>query len=116
LFINERSEPLSGIAVGVLLEGSRPLLVELQALVNYSGLAMPRRTAVGMDSSRLALLAAILEKHLKLTLSDKDLFFNVAGGLRLNEPACDLASIAAIWSSAVDRPLPLRSAWIGEVG
>jgi DNA repair protein RadA/Sms len=116
LFLSERTSPVSGTAVGAPLEGSRPLLVELQALVSSSGLAMPRRTSVGMDSARISLLAAILEKHLKLSLAEDDLFFNVAGGFRLNEPACDLAAAAAIWSSAEDRALPLGWVFVGEVG
>jgi DNA repair protein RadA/Sms len=116
LFLCERKESLAGTAVAAPLEGSRPLLVELQALVTPSGLAVPRRTSVGLDSSRVSLLAAILEKHLKVSLAEQDLFFNVAGGLRLSEPACDLAAAAAIWSSAEERPLPLQWVLIGELG
>ncbi len=116
LFLSERTEAVSGTAVGALLEGSRPLLVELQALVIRSGFSVPRRTSVGMDSTRITLLAAILEKHLKLALGQEDLFFNVAGGFRLSEPACDLAAAAAIWSSAYERPLPPTWIFIGELG
>lgn len=116
LFLSERKEAVPGTAVSASLEGSRPFLVELQALVAPSGLAVPRRTSVGLDSSRVALLAAILEKHMKLPLAVHDLFFNVAGGLRLAEPACDLAAVAAIWSSYAERALPTDWMWIGEVG
>jgi DNA repair protein RadA/Sms len=116
LFLSERKHPVPGTAIAASLEGSRPILVELQALVSASGLAVPRRTSVGIDPSRIALLAAVLEKHMKLTLAEQDLFFNVSGGLRLNEPSCDLAAAAAIWSSAEDRPLPLGWIFIGELG
>jgi DNA repair protein RadA/Sms len=116
LFLSERTESIAGTAITAPLEGTRPLLVELQALVTPSGLAVPRRTSVGIESSRISLIAAILEKHLKLPLAEEDLFFNVAGGLRLNEPACDLAAAAAIWSSSQDLKLPLGSVFIGELG
>jgi len=116
LFLSERKEPVSGTAIGAPLEGSRPLLVELQALVAASTLAVPRRTSVGLDGARVSLLAAILEKHMKLNLAEEDLFFNVSGGLRLTEPACDLAAAAAIWSSAEDVPIPTGWVFIGELG
>jgi DNA repair protein RadA/Sms len=116
LFLSDRKEPVAGTAISATLEGSRPLLVELQALVAPTALAVPRRTSVGIDSSRIALIAAILEKHMKLPLAEEDLFFNVAGGLRLTEPACDLAAAAAIWSSHEEKPLPSGWAFIGEVG
>jgi DNA repair protein RadA/Sms len=116
LFLSERKEPVSGTAISAALEGSRPLLVELQALVTPTGLAVPRRTSVGMDGARVSLIAAILEKHMKLPLGEQDLFFNVAGGLRLTEPACDLAAAAAIWSSYEERALPSDWVWIGELG
>ena len=116
LFLSERKEAVSGTSIAATLEGSRPLLIELQALVTSSGLAMPRRTSVGMDATRVSLLAAILEKHLKLTLAEQDLFFNVSGGLRLSDPACDLAAAAAIWSSFEEKALPLGWVLIGELG
>ncbi len=116
LFLSERKEAVAGTAIAALLEGSRPLLIEVQSLVTPSGLAMPRRTSVGMDSTRVSLLAAILEKHMKLPLAAQDLFFNVSGGLRLSEPACDLAAAAAIWSSAKDHSLPLGWVFMGELG
>ena len=116
LFLSERPSPVPGTAVSAALEGTRPLLVELQALVASTALAVPRRTAVGMDSARISLVAAILEKHMKLPLGEQDLFFNVAGGLKLSEPACDLAAAASIWSSFEERPLPTQMVFIGELG
>jgi DNA repair protein RadA/Sms len=116
LFLSERKEPVLGTAVSATIEGSRPLLVELQALVASSTLAVPRRTAVGMDTARISLIAAILEKHMRLSLAEDDLFFNVAGGLRLDEPSCDLAAAAAIWSSYEERPIPSGWVFIGELG
>lgn len=116
LFLTERKMPTIGTSIASTLEGTRPLLVELQALVTTSTLAMPRRTTVGMDHSRLSLIAAVLEKHLHLNLGQQDLFFNVAGGLRLNDPACDLAVAAAVWSSHFEKPLPLDWIFCGEVG
>ena len=116
LFLVERKEPVTGTAVAASLEGTRPLLVELQALVTSSTLAVPRRTAVGMDHSRVSLIAAILEKYLKLPLAEQDLFFNVSGGLKLAEPACDLAVAAAIWSSTEERKLEMGTVFIGELG
>lgn len=116
LFLNERREPVPGVAVATSLEGTRPLLVEVQALVAPSGLAVPRRTSVGIESSRIALLGAILERHMELSLAQSDLFFNVAGGLKLSEPACDLAAAAAIWSSNEEYPIPSEWVFIGELG
>ena len=116
LFLSERKSAISGTAVGVSLEGSRPIFAEFQALVVHSGLALPRRTAVGMDSSRVSLLAAILERHMGLSLAQQDLFFNVVGGLRISEPACDLAAAASIWSSFEKRAFPCDWVFIGELG
>ena len=115
LFLSERKSPVSGTSIAASLEGSRPILVELQALVAPSALAMPRRTAVGMDSARIGLIAAILERHMGLSLAQRDLFFNVAGGLKLSEPACDLAAAAAIWSSMQEKPFPADCVFIGEL-
>ncbi|MBY0471823.1 DNA repair protein RadA [bacterium] len=116
LFLSERKNTIPGVAVAVSLEGTRPLLVELQALVVSSALAMPRRTAVGMEASRVSLLSAILERHMRLPLAQNDLFFNVVGGLRLTETACDLAAAAAIWSSLKEAPFPNDWVFIGELG
>jgi DNA repair protein RadA/Sms len=116
LFLTERKEAVTGTAIACTLEGSRPILVELQALVSPSTLAVPRRTSVGIDSAKISLLAAIAEKHMKLNLASRDLFFNVAGGLKLTEPATDLAVVAAIWSSMQDQPVPNDWIFIGELG
>jgi DNA repair protein RadA/Sms len=116
LFLSERKQAVEGTAIAASLEGSRPILVELQALVAPSGLAVPRRTAVGLEGTRISLLAAILERHMKLPLANQDLFFNVAGGLKLSEPACDLAAAGAIWSSAEGMAIPNEWVLIGEVG
>ena len=116
LFLSERAKPVAGTAVTASLEGTRPLLLEIQALVAASGLAMPRRTAVGMEQTRLSMLTAVLERHMGLNLSEKDVFLNVAGGFRLNETACDLAIAAAVWSSAKDVAIPSDTVFMGELG
>ena len=116
LFLSERKEQVMGTAIVSTLEGSRPLLVELQALTVPSPYATPRRTAVGLDSQRLAILTAVLEKHVGASLVNQDLFFNVAGGLKLTEPACDLAAMAAIFSAIRDRPISSSLVFLGEVG
>ena len=114
-FLAER-EPSPGSAIAVPLEGSRPLLVEVQALVTYSPLAVPRRMANGFDQSRLHMLIAVLTKRAGLRLADQDVYVNVVGGLELDEPAVDLAVCLAIASSVVDVALPGDLAAIGEVG
>lgn len=116
LFLSERKTAIPGTAIGTSLEGTRPIFVELQALVVPSGLALPRRTAVGLDASKVALLAAILERHTGCNLAQHDLFFNVAGGLKISEPGCDLAACASIWSSRENRAIPHDWIWLGEVG
>jgi DNA repair protein RadA/Sms len=115
-FLAERPIGAPGSAVLATLEGSRPVLVEIQALVSRSGLALPRRNAIGLDVGRTALLLAVLEKRMRLPLHEHDVFLNVAGGLRVDEPAADLAVVAAVASSARGRPLPEESAIWGEVG
>jgi DNA repair protein RadA/Sms len=106
----------SGTAVTALIEGSRPVLVEIQALAAKAGYGTPQRVANGVDPRRLALLLAVLEKRSGLPVSQLDVFVNVAGGLRLNEPAGDLAIAAAVASSVYDVALPPRSVFIGELG
>jgi DNA repair protein RadA/Sms len=115
-FLAERPAGAPGSAVLATLEGSRPVLVEIQALVSRSGLAMPRRTAIGADPGRVALLLAVLEKRCRMQLYDQDVFLNVAGGLRVDEPAADLAVVAAVASSLRGRPLPDDVVCWGEVG
>lgn len=106
----------SGTAVTALIEGTRPVLVEIQALAAKAGYGTPQRVANGVDPRRLALLLAVLEKRSGLPVSQLDIFVNVAGGLRLAEPAGDLAVAAAIASSVYDRPLPPRAVFLGELG
>jgi DNA repair protein RadA/Sms len=115
-FLAERPVGAPGSAVLATLEGSRPVLVEIQALVSRSALAMPRRTAIGLDPGRVALLLAVLEKRMRLQLYDQDVFMNVAGGLRIDEPAADLAVVAAVASSARGQALREEVVVWGEVG
>ncbi len=116
LFLAERPEGTAGSVVVASLEGSRPVLVEIQALVSSSGLAMPRRTAIGIDQGRVALLIAVLEKVVGMSLSNQDIFLNVAGGLKVNEPAVDLGIISAITSSFKNKPVDPHTLLLGEVG
>ncbi len=116
LFLAERSLEVPGAVVVPSLEGSRPILVEVQALVSPSSLALPRRQSMGVDPGRVSLLVAILEKRVGLRLSGQDLFVNVAGGLRLTEPALDLGVALALASSFLDRPVPPDTLIFGEVG
>lgn len=116
LFLSERPLGVSGSVVTASLEGSRPLLVELQALVTQSSLGTPRRTTIGVDHNRLALLVAVLEKKVGLHLSSVDIFMNAVGGVRLNEPSADLAMIMAVASSHLDKAIDPHTMVIGEVG
>jgi DNA repair protein RadA/Sms len=113
--LSERTTDAPGTAVACAHEGTRPVLAELQALVGRPGVQIPARHAVGVDRQRTQMLVAVLQKA-GLSLHDRDLFVNAAGGLRLEEPAVDLALLAAIASSALDRPLPADLAVFGEVG
>ena len=115
LFLAERTNQVAGNAVFAGIEGSRPLLIEIEALVAPSSLASPRRNVVGGESSRLAMLTAVLEARCGLPLSGRDIFLNVAGGMKIQEPAADLAVAAALISSVTTRPLPSRSVFFGEV-
>ena len=116
LFLSERPEDAAGSAVAAALSGTRTLLVEVQALVSPTGFGTPRRTALGVDSNRVALLAAVLEKKVGVDILGCDLFVNVAGGLTLDDPAADLACVAALASSFRDRALDARTLVVGEVG
>lgn len=116
LFLAHRPAEAPGSAVCAAMSGSRPLLVEVQALVSPSGLAMPRRQALGVDPGRLHMLSAVLAIHAGLDLSGHDVFVNVAGGIKLGEPAADLAVAAAVASSYHARPLPPGVVCFGEVG
>ncbi|WP_341713683.1 DNA repair protein RadA [Erythrobacter sp.] len=116
LFLSGRSEPMAGSAVFPAIEGTRPVLVEIQALiVRLQSGATPRRAVVGWDSGRLAMLLAVLESRCGLNFSSAEVYLNVAGGYRLSDPAADLAVAAALVSALTDRPLPDRSVWLGEV-
>jgi len=114
--LEDRQSGASGSAVAVALEGTVPLLVEVQALAAPSALGTPRRVAQGLDSSRLALLLAVLERHAGVGFGDRDVFVNLVGGLSLREPALDLAVAAALISSATDLPLASELAIFGEIG
>jgi DNA repair protein RadA/Sms len=116
LFLSERPLGVSGSVVAATIEGSRPLLVELQALVTSSSYGVPRRTTIGVDHNRLALLVAVLEKKVGLSMAGQDIFLNVVGGVKLSEPAADLGIVAAVASSHLDRSIAPRTMVIGEVG
>jgi DNA repair protein RadA/Sms len=116
LFLAERAAGTPGSAVLCTIEGSRPILVEVQALVSTSSYGNARRTAVGIDQNRLALLLAVLEKRAGLHLAGEDVYVNVAGGLNIDEPAADLGVVAAVASSVRNRALPPSTAVFGEVG
>ena len=116
-FLAERAERAVGSCVTATLEGSRPLLLEVQALLgDHSGGGSPRRTCVGADPQRLAMLIAVLTRHVGLNMSGQDVFVNVAGGLRLSEPAADLATLLAVTSSFRREPLPAGTIAVGEIG
>ena len=116
VFLEERVVNSPGSAIAITMEGTRPLLVELQALTSPSTFGNPRRTPNGIDSNRLLLISAVLSKRIGLKLWEQDIFVNVVGGLRIAEPASDLALALAIASSYFDRPLPADIAIVGEVG
>jgi DNA repair protein RadA/Sms len=116
VFLAERGSSAPGSVVTVAMEGTRPILQEIQALVSKSSLAMPRRVATGFDPSRLHLVTAVVSRRAGVSLYDQDVYLNVAGGLRVDEPAADLAAALAIVSSARDRPLPADLVALGELG
>jgi DNA repair protein RadA/Sms len=115
IFLSQHAEPVPGSCVLVTLEGSRPLLVEIQALVDSGG-PSPRRLSVGLDRDRLAMLLAVLHRHAGVACMDQDVFVNAVGGVRISEPAADLAVMLAIASSLRGRPLPKGFIAFGEVG
>ena len=116
MFLGERESALPGTAVFAGLEGTRPLLCEIQALVAASSYGTPRRAVVGWDTGRLAMILAVLEARAGLGLSGHDVYLNVAGGLKIAEPAADLAAASALISSFRGRPLPPGSVFFGEIG
>jgi DNA repair protein RadA/Sms len=116
LFLAGRDLATPGTAVFAGMEGTRPLLVEVQALVAPTSLGTPRRAVVGWDPARLSMVLAVLEAHAGLRLGQHDVYLNVAGGLRIAEPAADLAAAAALVSSLAGTPLPSDTVYFGEVG
>src|SRR5690349_23247416 len=116
VFLASRSGNTNGSAVTALMEGTRPVLVEVQALAAKSGYGTPQRVATGFDGRRLALLLAVLDKRVSLSFAQLDVFLNVVGGVQLREPSGDLAVAAALASSVFDRPLPHDAVFVGEVG
>ena len=115
LFLGEREADNPGAAVFAGVEGTRPLLVEIQALVTPSPLGMPRRAVVGWDANRLAMVLAVLDARCGIQLAGHDVYLNVAGGLKITEPAADLAAAAALVSAATGTPLPIDCVFLGEI-
>ncbi len=116
LLSENRDEEMSGIAIGVTMEGIRPFMVEVQALVSSAAYGTPQRSVTGFDQRRLNMLLAVLEKRAKFKLSQKDVFLNIAGGLKVADPALDMAVVAAIMSSNFDISIERKWAFAGEVG
>lgn len=116
LFLGQHAVPISGSAIFAGIEGSRPILCEIQALVAPTSLVTPRRTTIGWDTGRLAMLLAVLEARCGLKFSTYDVFLNVAGGLRISEPAVDLAAAAALISARKNVPLEKEGVFFGEIG
>ena len=116
MLLSHSEEELSGVAIGVTLEGIRPFLIEAQALVSTAAYGTPQRSVTGFDSKRMNMLLAVLEKRVGFKLAQKDVFLNIAGGLKVNDPALDLAVICAILSSNVDMAIPHGVCMSGEVG
>lgn len=116
LISETRDEDMSGITIGVTTEGIRPFIIEVQALVSTAAYGTPQRSVTGFDQRRLNMLLAVLEKRARFKLGQKDVFLNIAGGLKVNDPALDMAVITAIMSSNFDLSIPVRTAFVGEVG
>ncbi len=116
VFLAERAKNAPGSVVTACMEGTRPILVELQALISSAGFGNPRRTILGLDPNRVSLLVAVMEKKLGLNMAGQDIFMNVAGGVKITEPAADLGVVSAVASSFLDRPVPEGTLLVGEVG
>jgi len=116
MFLSQHSAPVAGSCVLVTEEGTRPLLVEIQALVDDAHAPNPRRLGVGLEQNRLALLLAVLHRHAGIACFDQDVFINAVGGMKISEPAADLAVMMAIVSSLTNKPLPEKLVVFGEVG
>jgi len=115
-FLAERMATAPGSAITVTMEGTRPLLVEVQALASTTTFGNPRRTPNGVDFNRLLLVTAVLTRRMSLRLADQDVFVNIVGGLRIQEPAADLAIATAIASSVKNQPVPADTVLLGEIG
>ena len=116
LFLSQHDADVAGSCVMVTQEGTRPMLVEIQALVDEAHAPNPRRLTVGLEQNRLALLLAVLHRHAGIACFDQDVFVNAVGGVKITEPAADLAVLMAVVSSLRNRPLPRKLAVFGEVG
>jgi len=116
LFLSQHDQPVAGACVLVTQEGTRPLLVEIQALVDTAHTPSPRRLCVGLEQNRLAMLLAVLHRHAGIACFDQDVFVNAVGGVRISEPAADLAVLLAVISSMKNRPLPDKLVVFGEIG
>lgn len=116
VFLAERAKNAPGSVVTACMEGTRPILVELQALISSAGFGTPRRTILGLDHNRVSLLVAVMEKKLGLNMAGQDIFMNVAGGVKVTEPAVDLGVVSAVASSFLERPVPEGTLLVGEVG
>ncbi|WP_423148740.1 DNA repair protein RadA [Rubrolithibacter danxiaensis] len=116
ILLSQRDEPLSGITISAMLEGLRPMLIETQALVSPSAYGTPQRSATGFDTRRMNMLLAVLEKRCGFRLSAKDVFLNIAGGLKVEDPAIDLGVVVAIISSHEDLPVSSKNCFAAEVG
>jgi DNA repair protein RadA/Sms len=116
IFLSQHAGEVAGSCVLVTQEGTRPLLVEIQALVDTAHAPNPRRLTVGLEQNRLAMLLAVLHRHAGIACYDQDVFVNAVGGVRISEPAADLAVVLAIVSSLTDKPIPEKLAVFGEVG
>jgi DNA repair protein RadA/Sms len=116
ILLSQRDEPVSGIAIAAMVEGQRPMLIETQALVSTAVYGTPQRAATGFDVRRLNMLLAVLEKRCGFKLGHKDVFLNIAGGIRVEDPAIDLAVVAAVLSSNQDSPIDSHTCFAAEVG
>jgi DNA repair protein RadA/Sms len=116
ILLSQRDEPLSGITISATLEGMRPMMIETQALVSDSPYGTPQRTATGFDTKRMSMLLAVLEKRCGFKLGAKDVFLNITGGIRVEDPAIDLGLATAIISSYQDIPIPFKTCFAGEIG
>jgi DNA repair protein RadA/Sms len=116
IFLPHKEQFIAGSCVVCVIEGLRPIVIELQSLVSRASFGVVRRRSLGFDFNRFSLLVAIIEKRLKLSLSNEDVFLNVAGGLKITDPAADLGAVLAIVSSFKEKEVPFGDAFIGEVG